>query len=112
MAQQGGFEVKVHNRDYVSGKEKAVDTELTMQGTSAIYETPTPAVLVIASADRDFIPLVNKAHEKGWSVEMVAFGSAFRPDGLMATSVDRVRSLDGSLDLIGHCEFEWPEKFE
>ena len=39
---------------------------------------------------------------------MVAFTSAFSPGGEMAMAVDKVRPLDGSLDLIGHCAFEWP----
>jgi len=56
------------------------------------------------------MPLVNLAHEEGWTVEMAAFSSAYSPTGQMATSVDKVRPLDGSLDLIGHCAFEWPEK--
>jgi len=45
-----------------------------------------------------------------WTVEMAAFSNAFSRSGQMATSVDKVRPLDGSLDLIGHCAFEWPEK--
>jgi len=64
--------------------------------------------LVIASGDRDFIPLVSIAHELKWLVEMVAFSSAFSSYGEMAMAVDTVRPLDGSLDLIGHCAFNWP----
>lgn len=107
MARQGGFEVKTYERD-AKNKEKAVDTELVAQGTLTIARAPNPGVLVIASGDRDFIPLVNVAHELRWTVEMTAFSSAFTPDGEMALSVERVRPLDGSLDLIGHCAFKWP----
>ena len=39
-----------------------------------------------------------------------AFSSAFMSHGQMAMSVDKVRPLDGSLDLIGHCAFPWPER--
>jgi len=102
MAEQGGFKVITHERDAVN-KEKAVDTELVAQGTLLIATTPAPAVLVIASGDRDFLPLVNVAKTMAWEVEMAAFSSAFSPAGQMATTVDRVRTLDGSLDLIGHC---------
>ena len=109
MAQQGGFKVITHDRD-ASNKEKAVDTELVARGTLVIATTPSPAVLVIGSGDRDFLPLVRIAHELKWSVEMAAFSSAFSPRGQMATSVDRIRPLDGSLDLIGHCAFDWPGK--
>jgi uncharacterized LabA/DUF88 family protein len=107
MAKNGGFEVKTYDRD-ARNKEKAVDTELVAQGTLTIATAPAPGVLVIASGDRDFIPLVNVAHDLKWTVEMAAFSSAFTPDGEMALSVDRVRPLDGSLDLIGHCAFNWP----
>ena len=102
MAEQGGFKVFTHDRDW-SNKEKAVDTELVAQGTLLIAKTPAPAVLVIGSGDRDFMPLVNIAHELGWTVEMAAFSSAYSQGGQIATAVDKVRPLDGSLDLIGHC---------
>ena len=61
----------------------------------------SPAVLVIASGDGDFIPLVDVAHEAGWTVEMAAFKSAFSPMGAMAMKVDRIRALDDALDRIG-----------
>jgi uncharacterized LabA/DUF88 family protein len=108
LAERGGFKVITHERDS-SNKEKAVDTELVAQGTLVIATTPSPAVLVIASGDRDFLPLVNVAHQRGWTVEMAAFSSAFTSHGQMSMSVDKVRPLDGSLDLIGHCAFPWPD---
>ena len=107
MAQHGGFEVITHDRD-AKNKEKAVDTELVAQGTLAVALGPANGVLVIGSGDRDFLPLVNIAHTRGWTVEMAAFSTAFTADGEMATAVDRTRPLDGSLDLIGHCAFRWP----
>lgn len=107
MAAEKGFEVITHERNS-KNQEKAVDTELVAQGTLIVATTPSPAVLVIASGDRDFIPLVGVAHQMGWSVEMAAFTSAFSATGEMAIAVDRVRPLDGSLDLIGSCAFKWP----
>jgi len=94
-----GFRVIVYDRS--GGEEKAVDTELVAQGTEAICSADTPKVLVIASGDRDFIPLVNVAHPRNWEVEMCAFSSSFSPAGHMATSVDRVRSLDADYLKIG-----------
>jgi len=99
MAQRCGFEVKTHDRD-ANNREKAVDTDLVAQGTRIICMT-SPAVLVIASGDGDFIPLVDVAHEAGWTVEMAAFKSAFSPMGAMAMKVDRIRPLDDALDRIG-----------
>ena len=49
----------------------------------------------------DFIPLVDVAHEAGWTVEMAAFKSAFSPMGATAMKVDRIRPLDDALERIG-----------
>jgi uncharacterized LabA/DUF88 family protein len=100
MAKRSGFKVITHERD-AANKEKAVDTELVVQGT-LILATTTPGILVIGSGDRDFVPLVKVAHQLKWAVEMVTFASAFSKQGEMATTVDKVRRLDGSLDLIGY----------
>lgn len=99
MAEQGGFEVITHDRD-ANNREKAVDAELVAQGTRIICRT-SPAVLVIASGDRDFVPLLKIAHDEGWIVEMAAFESAFSRQGEMATTVDKIRLLDDALDSIG-----------
>jgi uncharacterized LabA/DUF88 family protein len=107
MAAQGGFKVKTHDRDQ-NNKEKAVDSELVAQGTRLICTTPAPCALVIASGDRDFVPLVNIAHETGWTVEMAAFASAFSPGGEMATSVDEIRPLDDVFNKIGTGTYKWP----
>jgi uncharacterized LabA/DUF88 family protein len=106
-AQQLGFAVTVHDRD-AQHREKAVDTELVAQGTETICSAPEPMTLVIASGDRDFIPLVSVAHRRKWSVEMAAFSSAFSATGDMATSVDRVRPLELDFDKIGYNAFKWP----
>jgi len=105
-AKQKGFHVAIFNRS--GGEEKAVDTELVARGTEIICTTAGANVLVIASGDRDFIPLVNVAHRRNWEVEMCAFSSAFTPTGDMATSVERVRPLDADYLKIGKHEFEWP----
>ncbi len=106
-AKSSGFEVTVHDRN-ASNQEKAVDTELVAQATEIICYAKEAMVLVIASGDRDFIPLVSVAHRNGWTVEMCAFSSAFNIDGQMATEVDKVRSLDSDFQAIGRCDFVWP----
>ncbi|MGB6921982.1 MAG: NYN domain-containing protein, partial [Methyloceanibacter sp.] len=105
MAERSGFKVITHDRD-ADNKEKAVDTEIVAQGTLLLAQTPAPAVLVIGSGDRDFLPLVNVAHQLTWTVEMAAFVSAF--SGQMAMAVDKVCPLDSALDHIGHNAFDWP----
>lgn len=106
-ARQNGFEVTVYDRG-ASGQEKAVDTELVARGTEIICTVSEPMILIIASGDRDFIPLVNVAHRKGWEVEMWAFSAAFKPDGAMASTVDRIEPLDTVFSEIGYYGFTWP----
>ena len=106
-AKKEGFAVTVHDRDF-HGKEKAVDTELVAQGTEIIVAAPEPMTLVIASGDRDFIPLVGVAHRRGWLVEMAAFSSAFSATGQMATSVDTIVPLEKVFGEIGYNAFDWP----
>jgi uncharacterized LabA/DUF88 family protein len=69
---------------------------------------PCTGVVVLASGDRDFLPLVRVAHRRHWTVEMCAFSNAFNPSGGMAVTVDRVRQLDSAFDKIGHHDFVWP----
>ncbi|GAA5542915.1 MULTISPECIES: NYN domain-containing protein [Brucella] len=102
MAENGGFEVITHDRNS-QNKEKAIDTEVVAQATLAIARGPEKGVLVLGSGDSDFLPLVKVAHECGWTVELVAFHSSFSPVGNLAKSVDKIRTLDGSLDNVGHC---------
>ncbi|MFZ0804141.1 MAG: NYN domain-containing protein [Terriglobales bacterium] len=106
-AKELGFSVTVHDRDS-QHREKAVDTELVAQGTETICSAPEPMTLVIASGDRDFIPLVSVAHRRKWTVEMAAFSSAFSATGDMATTVDKVRPLEEMFDKIGYNAFKWP----
>ncbi|WP_165358996.1 NYN domain-containing protein [Spirosoma sordidisoli] len=106
-ADRSGFKVIVHDRN-AAGKEKAVDTELAVQGTAAIYSQPTPGVLKLLSGDRDFIPLVNMAAQKGWETEMWAFTSSFTQYGQMAQTVTRIKPLDHCFNEISSYGFTWP----
>ena len=74
IARQQGFEVHVHDRD-AQNREKAVDTDLAARGTEFVCSRAETGTLVIASGDRDFIPLVGVAQRRGWDVEMCAFTS-------------------------------------
>jgi len=106
-AKNGGFKVTTHERGS-NNKEKCVDTELLAQGTEIICDSKEIMTLVIASGDRDFVPLVNIAKRRGWKVEMAAFPSAFRVDGELAMSVHGIVYLDSMFDKIGYFEYEWP----
>jgi len=105
-AREVGFEVIVHDRPH--GGEKAVDTELVAQGTEIIATSERRMVLVLASGDLDFIPLVNVARRHEWEVELCAFTTDFNPEGELAKTVDRVRPLDAVFDRISRYQFDWP----
>lgn len=104
-AKANGFDVITHERDR-RGEEKAVDTEIVAQGTKLVLTKKPPGHLIIASGDRDFVPLVKLAKEAGWKVEMCAFEGSFDPKGQMATEVDEVRPLNKVIDKIGRQESE------
>jgi len=106
-AKDSGFEVTVHDRNS-QNEEKAVDTELVAQGTEVICTTGEIMDLAILSGDRDFVPLVSVAHRRKWQVEMWAFKNAYRPEGQMAGSVDKIRPLDDVFAQIGQNAFLWP----
>ena len=104
-----GFKVIVHDRNF-AGKEKAVDTELVMQGAKIIYTSPNPGTLKVLSGDRDFIPLIKEAKEMQWKTEMWAFSNAFNEYGEMAQIVGEYKPLDNVFDQIGRYESERPAK--
>jgi hypothetical protein len=106
-ARDGGFEVITHEKN-LSGREKAVDTEIVAKGTELVCTNPQPAVLKLLSGDRDFIPLINIAISRGWETEMWAFESAFRKGGQMAQTVNRVKPLDPISPRFGRNDFAWP----
>jgi uncharacterized LabA/DUF88 family protein len=107
-AEQNGFKIITHDRGGYSGQEKAVDTEIVAQGTEIICDQRAPGIVVLASGDRDFLPLVRLAQRRNWEVEMCAFSNAFSPWGSMAMEVNRVRQLDSAFDKIGRYDFVWP----
>ena len=106
-AEHAGFIVVLHETNRIH-HEKAVDTEMVARGVELVCTTQPPSVLVVASGDRDHLPLVDAAHRHGWRVELCAFTGSFHMDGELAQAVDCVRLLDRYLEDVGHYEFEWP----
>jgi hypothetical protein len=64
----------------VRGRDAAIKKKLT-----------DPAVLAIASGARDFLPLINVAHKRTWSVEVTAFSAQFRA----SMEIDTTTALPG-----------------
>lgn len=96
--EEAWFTAITHKRDR-SNKEKAVDTEIVARGVEFALTYP-PATLVIASGDRNVLPLVTTAQRYGWYVEIAAFFSTCSSE--LRGVADRVRYLDGALDRIGY----------
>ena len=65
-ARSAGFTVIIHERNG-RHEEKAVDTELVVRGTEIIATASEPMTLVLASGDRDYVPLVEAARRTGRS---------------------------------------------
>lgn len=96
--EEAWFTAITHKRDR-SNKEKAVDTEIVARGVEFTLSNPA-ATLVIASGDRNVLPLVTTAQRYGWYVEIAAFFPTCSSE--LRGAADRVRYLDGALDRIGY----------
>jgi uncharacterized LabA/DUF88 family protein len=108
-ARAAGFAVVVQNTNG-NHQEKAVDTELVARGTEIICTADEPMVLVLASGDRDYVPLVDVAHRNGWRVELCAFRASFSRHGELASRVHRVRPLDDCFSAISRDGCEGPQQ--
>jgi uncharacterized LabA/DUF88 family protein len=75
-----------------------------VRGAEIIATAEEPMTLVVASGDRDMVPLVDAAHRHEWDVELCAFTNSYEPDGDLATTADRVRPLDEAFEKIGFNE--------
>ncbi len=102
-AKKASFEVILHPVNS-QNLEKEVDTDLVARGTEYICTSENKGIVVLASGDRDFVPLVEVAHRHGWKVELCAFSSSFHEDGELAQAADKVRLLDNKLKEVGHYE--------
>jgi uncharacterized LabA/DUF88 family protein len=98
-ARSDGFEVVTFERSFF-GDEKSVDTEIVAVGMEALYEHTEPAILKLLSGDRDFMPLIKRAFNKGWENEIWAFNDSLSNEISMAAH--RVKLLDSVFDKIGH----------
>jgi uncharacterized LabA/DUF88 family protein len=101
-AESQGFKVITYERSFTTGQEKAVDTELVVQGLKTIYKHPKPGILKLLSGDRDFLPLIRSAYEEGWENELWGFSSGLSTE--LSQAVHRVKLLDSVFDQIGKYE--------
>ena len=91
-----GFKVTTFERT-ING-EKAVDTELVAQGLDAINNYNKPGRLVLMSGDSDMLPLVQRAHTKGWEVIVWTWKDSINPSYAQSESIDAVKYIDDIQD--------------
>ncbi len=96
MMRNNGFHVVTFERD--SRGEKQVDTEIVAQGLDAINECCTPGRLVLMSGDSDMRPLVKRAHERSWRVEIWTWKDSIKSEYAKAQEADVVRFIDDIQD--------------
>ena len=64
-----GFDLKLFDRN-IRNKEKGVDVEMAMDIADLLHRVTSPKIIVMAAGDADFIPAVERAKAKGWTVEV------------------------------------------
>ena len=91
-----GFKVTTFERT-ING-EKAVDTELVAQGLDAINNYDIPGRLVLMSGDSDMLPLVQRAHDKGWEVIIWTWKDSITTSYKKSAYIDSVLFIDDIQD--------------
>ena len=97
MAEQAGFEVVVHDRNF-SNKEKKIDTGIVAAMTRDAYRNAKNGdVFTIVSGDNDYVPAVEQLRGDGFQVDVVFWGHAGRE---LREAATRFISLDQHLNLL------------
>ncbi len=60
----------IFDRDFYSGKEKAVDAELTNCIRDALEDNPEPGTIALVSGDKDYKPTLERCLKRKWKVEI------------------------------------------
>jgi len=77
MAKEKGFELIIFDKSYY-GKEKKVDSTIVMNMTEDVLINLDPKTdqIVLIAGDADFIPVVQRAKQKGFSVKVAFWNHA------------------------------------
>ncbi len=70
-----GFDVKVFDRN-IRNKEKGVDMEMGMDVMERIMTVTPPTTIVMVAGDADYLPVIKRAKDKGWKVEVWFWSNA------------------------------------
>lgn len=75
-AEKNGWDVQVLDRN-TFGKEKGVDMKIGMDITEKTLLSPNgQGVIVLVSGDADFLPVIERVIERGWSIEIWSYSNA------------------------------------
>ena len=86
-----GWDVMAFDRPFGRG-EKQVDTSIVAEGVDLIAHSKTSGRLVFLSGDKDFLPLIKKAKQYKWSVELWAYEQDMSQE--LSAACDSVNYLD------------------
>jgi uncharacterized LabA/DUF88 family protein len=70
-----GFDVKLFDRN-IRNKEKGVDVDMALDISALLYTVTAPKIIVVAAGDADFVPAVERARAKRWTVEVWFWSNA------------------------------------
>ena len=91
-----GFDVKVFDRN-IRNKEKGVDMELGMDVAALLYTAKEPKTIVISAGDADYVPVIERAKKKGWTVEVWFWSNAAAE---LKKAASRFCPLDSHLEFL------------
>lgn len=92
-----GFKVEVFRRN-VFNKEKGVDMKMGLDVGRLVYSFVTPTTVIIVAGDGDFVPVIEEAQSRGWSVEVWYWSNAAKD---LKNAANRYESLDDRLYDVG-----------
>ena len=92
-----GFDVKVFDRN-IRNKEKGVDMEMGMDIVERVHAAADqPGIMVVAAGDADYVPAIERAKRKRWSVEVWFWSNAA---GDLKKAASRFCPLDVHLNFL------------
>jgi len=100
MIRSKGFDVNVFKRN-IFGKEKGVDMQMGIDITELVLTKKPPSTIAIVAGDADFVPVVEKARNRGWTTEIWYWSNAANA---LKDAADRFEELDSALYQIGFDE--------
>jgi uncharacterized LabA/DUF88 family protein len=93
---EDGFDVKVFDRN-IRNKEKGVDMEMGMDIAELLHTVSPQKTIVIAAGDADYVPAVERAKSRKWTVEVWFWSNAAAE---LKKAASRFSALDSHLEFL------------